>query len=42
MTARLYPQLEDKVVHFDVGTPLSNQYYLAAPSGEIYGQDHGM
>lgn len=36
----MYPQLEDKVEYFEVGTPLSNQFYIAAPKGEIYGCDH--
>lgn len=35
-----YPQLEDKVEYFDVATPLSNNYYIASPKGEIYGLDH--
>ena len=26
--------------YFDVGTPLSNKYYLGCPSGEIYGLNH--
>ena len=25
---------------FDVGSPLSNKYYIASPKGEIYGLDH--
>lgn len=36
----MYPQLEDKVEYFEVGTPLSNQFYIASPKGEIYGCDH--
>ena len=36
----MYPQLEDKVEYMEVGTPLSNQFYIAAPKGEIYGCDH--
>jgi len=36
----IYPQLEDKVEYFEVGTPLSNQFYIASPKGEIYGCDH--
>ena len=35
-----YPQLEDKVEYFEVGTPLSNQFYIASSKGEIYGCDH--
>lgn len=37
----MYPQLEDKVDYMEVGTPLSNQFYIASPKGEIYGCDHG-
>ena len=36
----MYPRLGDKVEYFDVGTPLSNQYYLSSFSGEVYGLDH--
>jgi len=39
-TCRLFPQVRDKVDFFDVGSPLSNRYYIAAPRGEIYGIDH--
>ena len=36
----LFPQLEGRDEYFDVGTPLSNQYYLGTPCGEVYGIDH--
>ena len=36
----MYPHLEDKVEYFDIGTPLSNQFYLGSSSGEVYGLDH--
>ena len=36
----IYPHLADKVEHFDVATPLTYQYYIASPKGEIYGCDH--
>lgn len=39
-TCRFFPQLEDKEEFFDVGSPLSNQYYIAASRGEMYGLDH--
>ncbi|KAK3740160.1 hypothetical protein QZH41_014090, partial [Actinostola sp. cb2023] len=39
-TCRHFPQLKDKEEFFDVGSPLSNQYYIASPRGEIYGLDH--
>ena len=28
--------------YIDVGTPLSNKYYLGQPLGEMYGLDHNM
>lgn len=39
-TLRFYPQLKDKRAYFDVGTPLTNQFYIGSPKGEIYGIDH--
>ena len=36
----IFPQLEGRVEYFDVGTPLSNQYYLGSYGGEVYGLDH--
>lgn len=39
-TCRLFPHLKDKEEFFDVGSPLSNQYYIASSKGEIYGLDH--
>ena len=36
----LFPTLEGRKEYFDVGTPLSNQYYLGSYSGEVYGIDH--
>jgi all-trans-retinol 13,14-reductase len=35
-TVALFPQLKDKVEYFDVGTPITNKYYLAANAGEMY------
>jgi all-trans-retinol 13,14-reductase len=35
-----YPQLADKVEYFEVGTPVTNNYYLNTPRGEIYGLEH--
>ncbi|BFZ05382.1 hypothetical protein BsWGS_08421 [Bradybaena similaris] len=35
----LYPQLEGKKVYMEVGTPVTNQHYLACPKGEMYGLD---
>ena len=39
-TCKFFPQVRDRVDFFDVGSPLSNKYYIAAPRGEIYGIDH--
>ncbi|XP_061166584.1 all-trans-retinol 13,14-reductase-like [Saccostrea echinata] len=39
---KLYPNIEGKVDYFDVGTPLSNKYYLGFQDGEMYGLDHNM
>lgn len=36
----LFPNLEGHEEYFDVGTPLSNQHYLASSNGEVYGIDH--
>ena len=36
----LFPQLEDKLEYLEVGTPLSNQYYLGSSRGEVCGIDH--
>ncbi|EDO43555.1 predicted protein [Nematostella vectensis] len=41
-TCRFFPNLEDKVEYFDVGSPVSNNYYIASPRGEIYGIDHNV
>lgn len=34
----LYLQIE----FVDAGTPITNQHYIGAPKGEIYGADHGI
>jgi all-trans-retinol 13,14-reductase len=39
-TCQLYPQIRDHIDYVDIGTPVTNAYYLAAPHGEIYGLDH--
>lgn len=39
-TCNLLPHLRDKVEYFDVGSPVTNKYYIGSPRGEIYGIDH--
>lgn len=41
-TLALFPHLHDKVEYFDVGTPVTNRYYIGAAAGEMYGCDHDM
>ena len=36
---RFYPELRDKVLEINMGTPLSTQFYLNAVDGESYGLD---
>ncbi|XP_050714755.1 all-trans-retinol 13,14-reductase-like [Eriocheir sinensis] len=36
----IFPSIKDHVDYVSVGTPVSNNYYLGAPRGEIYGLDH--
>ncbi|XP_078079080.1 all-trans-retinol 13,14-reductase-like [Mustelus asterias] len=38
----IFPQLKDKIVYIEVATPLTNQYYLAAPRGEMFGADQNL
>ena len=38
---QLYPQIKDKIDYIEIGSPVTNKHYLAAPHGEIYGLDHG-
>lgn len=38
----IYPKIKDRIEYVDAGTPISNQHYLGAPKGEIYGADHGI
>ena len=36
----IYPQLEHNDEYFNVATPLTYQFYIASPKGEIFGCDH--
>ena len=39
-TCKLFPQVRDHVDFFNLGSPLTNRYYIAARRGEICGIDH--
>jgi len=39
-TCQLFPQLRDHIDFVDIGSPVTNKYYIAQPQGEIYGLDH--
>ncbi len=36
----MYPQLEGRREYFEVGSPLTNIFYLGTQKGEVYGIDH--
>ena len=36
---RFFPELRDKVLHFNIASPLTTQYYLNTCDGESYGLD---
>ena len=48
MSGSLFTSIVNKLWSFlqkdyiEVGTPVSNKYYLGAPSGEMYGLDQGL
>jgi len=39
-TCKLFPQIRDHIDFVEIGTPVTNNYYIASPHGEIYGLDH--
>ncbi|XP_012890906.1 PREDICTED: all-trans-retinol 13,14-reductase [Dipodomys ordii] len=42
LAMKLFPQLEGKVESVTAGSPLTNQFFLAAPQGATYGADHDL
>ncbi|MBN3287802.1 RETST reductase, partial [Polyodon spathula] len=38
----IFPQIKGKIELVEAGTAVTNQYYIAAPRGEIYGCDHNI
>ncbi|XP_059812531.1 all-trans-retinol 13,14-reductase-like isoform X2 [Hypanus sabinus] len=41
-TTEYFPQLKDKIEFINVGSPLTNQFYIAASRGEMYGVNHDL
>lgn len=39
---QVYPGVEGHIVYKDLGTPLSNNYYLGVNHGEVYGLTHSL
>ncbi|XP_051988657.1 all-trans-retinol 13,14-reductase-like [Xyrauchen texanus] len=39
---QIFPKIQDRIEFVDAGTPITNQHYIGAPKGEIYGADHGL
>jgi len=37
---KVFPELKDKVIYTDIGTPLSNNFYIGSFRGESYGLEH--
>ncbi len=42
LVTRLFPSVRRHVDYVEIGSPLTNKHYIAAPHGEIYGLDHDM
>ncbi|XP_064170345.1 all-trans-retinol 13,14-reductase-like isoform X1 [Anguilla rostrata] len=40
MVVQIFPCIKDRIEYIDAGTPITNQHYIGAPRGEIYGCDH--
>ncbi|XP_072927707.1 all-trans-retinol 13,14-reductase-like isoform X2 [Hemitrygon akajei] len=41
-TTEYFSQLKDKIEFINVGSPLTNQFYIAASRGEMYGVNHDL
>ncbi|XP_030649033.1 all-trans-retinol 13,14-reductase [Chanos chanos] len=41
VVTQVFPKIKDRIEYVDAGTPITNQHYIGAPKGEIYGVDHG-
>ena len=39
---REFPLLQNHIEYVDLGTPLSNDFYLGSTRGEVYGLDHSV
>lgn len=39
---REFPALKDHIKYVDLGTPLTNDFYLGSTRGEVYGLDHSV
>ncbi|XP_060758016.1 all-trans-retinol 13,14-reductase [Neoarius graeffei] len=37
---QIFPKIKDRIEYMDAGTAITNQHYLAASKGEMYGADH--
>ena len=38
---KLVPQLRHHIDYVEIGSPVTNNHYIASPKGEVYGLDHG-
>jgi all-trans-retinol 13,14-reductase len=39
---KLYPQIKGHIDYVDIGSPVTNKFYIAQAHGEIYGLDHSL
>lgn len=38
---RILPAVHEKIVHIEIGTPLTNEYYINSTKGNVYGTEKG-